>query len=223
MKAIKLTACALVGVLLLTINAASAEEAFTGSAGTKYSSDYNRRGELLSAEALQAQVGFNTSALGVDVFGDFFTNQSTGDDADTNEVTVGVGTSLFEDSFNAYLGVYNTDTDNTDNTLEAFVSLQANVFLSPTVSLYRDTDDELYTFEGQLSYDVDFDLANVNLAGVYGNTDTSVTQDRTYYGAKVTATKSLKDNIDIYTDVALTDTSDRGNETVWGVGLNVSF
>lgn len=223
MKAIKLTACALVGVLLLSINAASAEEAFTGSAGTKYSSDYNRRGELLSAEALQAQVGFNTSALGVDVFGDFFTNQSTGDDADTNEVTVGVGTSLFEDSFNAYLGVYNTDTDNTDNTLEAFVSLQANVFLSPTVSLYRDTDDELYTFEGQLSYDVDFDLANVNLAGVYGNTDTSVTQDRTYYGAKVTATRSLKDNIDLYTDIALTDTSDRGNETVWGVGLNVSF
>jgi hypothetical protein len=223
MKAIKLTACALVGVLLLTINAASAEEAFTGSAGTKFTSDYNRRGELLSAEALQAQVGFNTSALGVDVFGDFFTNQSTDSEVDTNEVTVGISTPLFEDSFNAYLGVYNTDTDNTDNSLEAFVSLQANVLLSPTVSLYRDTDDALYTFEGQLSYDVDFDLANLNLAGVYGNTDTSVTQDRTYYGAKVTATKSLKDNIDIYTDIALTDTSDRGNETVWGVGLNVSF
>jgi len=223
MNAIKLTVCALVGVLLLSINAASADEVFTGTAGTKFTSDYNRRGELLSAEALQAQVGFNTSALGVDVFGDFFTNQSTDDDVDTNEVTIGVSTSLFEDSFNAYLGVYNTDTDNTDNTLEAFVSLQANVFLSPTVSLYRDTDDELYTFEGQLSYDVDFDLANVNLAGVYGNTDTSVTQDRTYYGAKVTATRALQDNINLYTDIALTDTSDRGNETVWGVGLNVSF
>jgi len=44
----------------LFINAASAEApSVSGDVGAKYASDYHRRGEALSAEALQAQVGFN--------------------------------------------------------------------------------------------------------------------------------------------------------------------
>ena len=61
-------------LLALSINAASAEvSAINGNVGAKYSSDYHRRGEVLSAEALQAQVGFNLGVGAVDVFGDFFT------------------------------------------------------------------------------------------------------------------------------------------------------
>ena len=104
-----------------------------------------------------------------------------------------------------------------------FVSLQANVPLSPTFSIYRDTDDSLYTFEGQLSYDVDLDVVGLELAGILGNTDTSSTADRAYYGAKLTATKTIKENIDLYADVALSDADDRDNETLWGIGLSVKF
>jgi len=212
---------ALLGALI--INACSADElSVNGSAGTKYATDYNRRGQELSADAIQAQLGFNVGIGGVDVFGDFFTNQSTESNAaNTDEVTVGVGTGLFEDSINAYIGVYNTDTDGSASTLETFAIVSANVVLSPTVSLYRG-DDDLYTFEGQLSHTIDLQVVDLTLAGVLGNTDASTSVDRTYSGAIATLAKTVN-NINIYTDVAISDADNRDNETVWGLGLSVKF
>jgi hypothetical protein len=214
---------ALFGAIL--VNAASAEvPSLNGNVGTKFASDYHRRGEVLSAEAIQAQIGFSTQVLGADVFGDFLKNHGTDTGAsDTSEVTVGVATSLFDSSFDAYLGVYNTDTDGKESSLEAFVSLQANLPLSPRISVFRDTEDALYTFEGQLSYDVDIDLVGLEIAGILGNTDSSATNDSTYLGAKVTASKTIGENVDIYADVSLSDTDDRDSETLWGVGLSVKF
>ena len=207
------------------INAASAEAPkVSGDVDTKYTSDYHRRGQLVSAEALQAQVGFNVGFDSVSLFGDFFTNQSVKSaGADNDELRVGLGTSLFEDRFNAYLGVYNTDNTVLGETLEAFASVGANVLLSPTVSFYRDTDESLYTFEGQVSYDVDLEVVNLELAGILGNTELTSATDSTYYGAKITATKSIKENLNLYADVSLSDNDIRDNETVWGLGLNVSF
>jgi len=221
----KTTAVILSALLGFFINAASAEApAVKGNVGAKYSSDYNRRGEILSAEALQAQVGFNVGLGSVDVFGDFFTNQSTDSGgADTDETTVGLATSLFEDSLNAYVGVYNTDLGAGEDVLEAFASLQVGTLLSPTVSVYRDTDDSLYTFEGQLSHGVSLEVVDLELAGVVGSTDTSASADRTYVGAKLTASKTVKDNLNLYADVAVSDSDDRSNETIWGLGLSVKF
>jgi hypothetical protein len=209
----------------LFINAASAEApVVSGNVGAKYASDYHRRGAVLSEEAIQAQVGFNIGVGAVDLFGDIFTNQNSESAGnDTDEVTLGLSTELMDDVFSAYLGVYNTDTGVGDSDLEAFASLRANTFLSPTLSVYRDTDDSLYTYEGQLSYDVDLDLVALELAGILGNTDTGASADRAYYGAKLTASKTIKDNLNMYADVALSDSDDRDNETVWGVGLSVKF
>ena len=216
----------LITVLLgLSINAASAEApAVNGEVGAKYASDYLRRGEVLSAEALQAQVGFNIGLEAVDLYGDLFTNQSTeSTGTDTDEATFGITTGLFDDALNAYIGVYNTDTGVGDADLETFAALRFNTLLTPTLSIYRDTDDSLYTFEGQVSYDLDLEIVGIELTGILGNTDTSTTNDSTYYGAKVTATKTVKENINLYTDLALSDTDTRDNETVWGIGLTVVF
>lgn len=216
----------LLAVLIgLSINVASGEAPkVNGNMGTKYSSDYHRRGQLVSQEAIQAQVGFNVGIGQVDVFGDFFTNQSTTSaGGDNDELTVGLGSSFFEDKLNAYVGVYNTDNSVAGDNLEAFASLGLDFPLSPTVSVYRDTDDSLYTFEGQLSYGVDLEVVNLELAGILGNTDVSSVVDSTYLGAKLTATKTIKDNVDLYADVALSDNDTRDNETLWGVGLSVKF
>ena len=209
----------------LFINAASAEApSVSGDVGAKYASDYHRRGEALSAEALQAQVGFNVGLGSVDFYGDLFTNRSTESvGSDTDEATFGIGTSLWDDSLSTYLGVYNTDTGAGEDDLEAFVSVQVNTLLTPKVSVYRDTDDSLYTFEGQVSYDVDLDIIGLELAGILGNTDTSATNDSTYYGAKLTASKTIKENLNLYADLALSDNDVRSNDTVWGIGLNVKF
>ena len=213
----------LIALLGLSINVASAEAPeVNGEVSTKYSSDYHRRGQVVSQEAVQAQVGFNVGLGGVDIFGDFFTNQSTASDGGNNdELTVGLGSSFFEDKLNAYVGVYNTDNSELGDNLEAFASLGLDFPLSPTVSVYRDTDDSLYTFEGQVSYGVDLDVVNLELAGILGNTDVSSAIDSTYLGAKLT--KTIKDNVNLYADVALSDNDTRDNETLWGVGLSVKF
>ena len=134
---------------------------------------------------------------------------------------MGLGSSFFEDKLNAYVGIYNTDNSELGDNLEAFASLELDFPLSPTVSVYRDTDDSLYTFEGQVSYGVDLDVVNLELAGILGNTDVSSAIDSTYLGAKLT--KTIKDNVNLYADVALSDNDTRDNETLWGVGLSVKF
>jgi len=205
------------------INAASAEPAaVVGHVGTKYTSDYDRRGQLLSAEAIQAQVGFNVGVGSFDVFGDFHTNQATDTDTDTNELTVGVGGGLFEDKLNAYIGVYNTESSGSSSDLEAFAMVQIDTLLAPTVSVYRDTDDSLYTFEGQLSHTFDLQVADLKIGGIYGNTETSATIDNTYTGAVASLSKTF-DALNVYTDVAVSDNDTRDNETIWGVGLNLKF
>ena len=219
----KLTLIAL--LCALQTNVASAEDlSVGGNVGTKFTSDYQRRGQLVSEEAIQAQVGFTVGLGQVDVFGDFFTNQSTASTGvDNDELTVGLGTSLFENNLNAYVGVYNTDQSNGVDSLEAFASIGVDTFLSPSVSVYRNTDESLYTFEGSVSYDIDLSVVDLSLTGMLGNTDLTSSTDSTYYGAKATASKTIKDNVNLYADLTLSDAEDRENETLWGVGLRVKF
>jgi hypothetical protein len=208
----------------VSLNAAG-EDSVKGSVSTKYTSDYARRGALLSQEAMQAQVGFSTAVAGVDVFGDFFTNQSTASSGgNTDEFTLGVGTSFMEDLLSTYVGVYNTDhSAAADSTLESFVSVSLNTVLTPTISMYHDSDNSLQTFEGQLSYDVDLDFAKIGIGGILGTTDTLSVKNETYTGLVANASRSISDQFNVFTDVSISDSESRDNETVWGVGLNLNF
>lgn len=217
----KLAIAALLSALF--INVASAEDQkVTGNVSTKYTSDYHRRGVELSAEAIQAQVGFNVDVGSIDIFGDFSTNQGTDNDTDTDELTVGVGTGFLEDKLNVYIGVYNTDTSDTGSDLEAFVSLQVNTLLEPSVSVYRDTDDNLYTFEGQIGHTFDLQIVDVGITGVLGNTEATTSTDSTYTGVRAKISKTF-DSLNVYTDIAVSDNDNRDNETMWGVGLSLKF
>ena len=216
----------LVAALLgLSNNAASGEDSsIQGGMGTKFASDYDRRGQLVSQEAIQAQVDLSVDLAGVDVFGNFFTNQSSDSSgADNIELNVGVGKSLFEDNINAYLGVYNTDNSSSGDTVETFLSIEANTALSPRLTAYRDNDSELYTFEGQLSQELDLEFFALELAGILGNTELTSATDSTYYSAALTASKQLKDNVSLYADIALSDSDLRSQEKIWGIGLDVRF
>lgn len=212
-------------LILGAVSLNAAEQAFNGSVSTKYTSDYARRGSLLSQEAMQAQMGFSTAVSGVDVFGDFFTNQSTGSaGGNTDEFTLGAGTSFMDNLLSTYVGIYNTDHSTAaDSTLEGFLSVSLNTTLSPTVAFYQDTDDSYQTFEGQLSYNLDLDLAELGISGILGTTDTLTTSNETYTGLSAKVTRSINDQFNIFADVALSDSELRDNETVWGIGLNLSF
>ena len=219
----KLTLVAALILGAVSLNAAN--ESFNGNVSTKYTSDYARRGALLSEEAVQARVGFSSEVAGVDVFGDFQTNQSTASSGgNTDELTLGVGTSFMDDLLGAYIGVYNTDHSAvSEASLEGFLSVSLNTALSPTVSFYQDTDDSLQTFEGQLTYNVDLDLATLDISGVLGSTDTIAMDNETYTGLSAKVSRDVNEQLNVFADIALSDSELRDSETVFGLGLSLVF
>ena len=218
----KLTLVAALILGAVSLNAAE-ESSFSGSASTKYTSDYARRGALVSTEAAQASIGFSTEVSEFDVYGDFFTSQSTDAGIDSDEFTIGVGTGLFEDTINASVGLYNTDFSGADNALEYFVQVQLNTVLTPTISFFDDTDESLQTFEGALSYNVETDLVDLNLGGLLGSTDTLASDNQTYTGLTAVASKDISEDFNVFTDISFSDAESRDYETVWGIGLNLNF
>ena len=213
----------IIALAALNINVASADS-IKGSAGAKFSSEYHRRGAVVSQDAVQAQLGANTNVGGLNVFGDFFTSQGVDSGAtNSNEVTVGAGGSLFGDKLSAYIGIYNTDTSASDDVLEGFVSLSIAAPLSPTVKAYRGISNNLNTFEGQLSHSLDLEVVDLGLAVILGNTETSNTANSTYSGAILSASRDVSQNLNIYADLSLSDTNSRDCETFWGAGVRVKF
>lgn len=214
-------ACALI------TNVASAAKQDTGlklggSIGAGYVSDDYFRGQASSGESLQANVGFNTSVGSVGLFADLATTQSVDStEADTNDVTAGLSLSPV-DKIDLLLGVYNTDISNSGGNLEGFIGVQIDMLLNPSITVYRNTSEELYTYEGQVSHDVDLGVLGLELSGWLGNTELTTSDDSTYYGAKLAAVKSVGD-IDFYADVSVDDNEDRDAETLWGAGVAVKF
>ena len=219
----KLTLVAALILGAVSLNAAN--ESFNGDVSTKYTSDYARRGALLSEEAIQARVGFSSEVAGLDVFGDFQTNQSTGSSGgNTDELTLGVGTTLMDNLLSTYIGVYNTDhSTESEASLEGFLSVSLNTVLTPTIAFYQDTDDSLQTFEGQLTYNVDLDLATLDLSGVLGSTDTLIMDNETYTGLSAKVSRDVNEKLNVFADIALSDSELRDSETVFGLGLSLVF
>ena len=213
----------IIALMGFNINAAQAEDStLKGNLGAKVTSDYQRRGEIVSEQSVQAQIGLNSAVGGVDIFADFFTNQSTENGRDSNEIVAGLGKDFLDGLVSAYGGVYNTDFSNAEADLEYFVQVSVNAPLNPSVSFFRNVDDELNTFEGKISQDFDIKLANLELSGVLGNTELTQSVDSTYSAVKAELSKQF-DEVELYADVSLSDNDTRDYETIYGVGIRVKF
>lgn len=214
-------------LLGLSINAASAEvPAIDGSLGLGFTSKDDRRGSILSTDALQGTLGLS-SDLGVATLNaDFLTSFDSADTgSDTNELTVGLNREII-DGLAGTLGLYNTDIENGESSLELLVSLQyevPNLDLDSSLTYYRDVDDEYETLQVSLGCVFDLDVVDLGVAGILGQTEDASTQDRDYHGVSATATKSLNDRVNVYADVALTDSDVRDSTTQWGIGVNLNF
>lgn len=207
----------------LNINVAQAENsALKGNLGVKATSDYHRRGEVVSERSVQAQLGVNSEVGGVDVFANFFTNQSTENGRDSNEIVAGLGKDFFDGLVSAYGGVYNTDFSDAEADLEYFVQVSLAVPLKPSVSFFRNTDEELNTFEAKLTQDFDIKVANLELSGILGNTELTQSVDSTYSAVKAELSKDFED-VEVYADVAISDNDSRDYETIYGAGIRIRF
>lgn len=214
-------------LLGLSINAASAEvPSIDGSLGLGFTSKDDRRGSILSTDALQGTIGLSSDFGFADLTADFLTSFDSADTgSDTNELTVGLSRDIVA-GLEGTLGLYNTDIEAGESSLEFLVGLEFEIptlEIDSSLTYYRDVDDDYDTIEVSLGYTLDLDVVNLGIAGVAGNTEDQGTQDRDYYGIGAGLTKSINDRIGVYADVLLTDSDARENTTQWGLGVNLSF
>jgi len=202
---------------------ANAEKSVNGSLDASYASDYYYRGASLGADSLQFSVGANTAVNSVDLFASYFTNQTTGSNtANTDILTVGAGTGFAEDLLTVYGGVVNLDNDASGSDLDAFLIAKIKTVLSPSISVYRNTDDELYTFEGSLSYKIETELANFALIADFGTTDVTETTSRDYVGGTLKISKSFGAATP-HLCLSVVDADDSPREEIVRAGVSFKF
>ena len=200
----------------LSINAASAET--SGNLGVRHASEYYYRGAQLSEDALQLNVGVATSVAGLDVSVGYLTNQAS-DAANTDTMSLEIGKSVLDKTVTLAAGVYNMDDP---DLTEGYISAGFNVLLSPVATVYRSTDESLYTCELGVSHSFDLGFADLSLAGLIGRTELTGTTERDYTSASVRLSKSF-DAVTPHVQVAIVDSDTTSRDTVVCLGVDFSF
>ena len=214
------TKLSILTVLLgLSINVASGGN---GSANIGYTSDYFREGALVSEEAVQASASYGFKALGLDSSVGIFTNQPIEGGTDTYIIDAAFSKALNE-TFAVSVGLEHTEFVAGVATLDVTADLSVNTVLNPTLSIARDTEDELYAIEVGISHDLDLEVATLGLSASYGNTDVTTTSNIDYYTVGASLSKSLSENSAVHASVAYVDSDSIDNESVVGLGLSLKF
>jgi hypothetical protein len=204
----------------LFINAASAGG---NSINAGYASDHFRRGALTAEESVQAGASFGFKALGLDSSIGISTNQAVASGGtDFYLVSAGASKSLGE-LLSVYVGLEHAEFVAGAATLEVNANLSLDTVLNPEVSIYRNTDDALYTYEAAVSHSFDLEVADLGLSASYGNTDVTSSSDVDYYSVGGSLTRSLSENASLTASLDYVDSDSIKNESIFGLGLSVKF
>jgi len=221
----KIKLLAVAALAMVTLNAASAEAPnLKGDVGLEYTSQHYFRGQSVSTDTLQASLGadFDVGELGA--FVDYSTNQSLDVGDDKHDTSVGIKTSFLEDAFSVSVGLLHYEYTAGSSELEGFVSATYNTFLSPTVLLYRNTDESLSTYEARVSHGFDLGVATLTLGAGLGVTDLTTAVDSDYYELSARASRSLGESIDAFAGLSYNDADNRtDSDTFGGVGVSIKF
>jgi hypothetical protein len=209
----------LVSLIGLSINVAAENY----SAGIEYTSDFFFRGALKSSEAVQSQVGASKSKNGLTFKAGAFSNQSTGTGSDTYILNGGVSKSFADELISAYAGVNHIEDVAGESVLEAQISVGFSWPLSPRVSLYRDVDQSLYTYELGLGHVFDFESFSLELKGLLGNTDIDNSTDNEYHSVSAEASRTISDNIKVNLSAAHVNSDTITSENIVSTGVSFSF
>ena len=203
----------------LCINAALAGN----SARVGYASDYFYRGVQKAEESIQASLRLSHDLGSLKGSLHVCSNQAVDAGNDSYHMGAGVGTSFVDGMLSAYAGINHFEDVPGVALSEAEVRLGLGVPLSPSVSVYRDLDDSLYTFELGVSHGIETEVADLSLSASLGNTETSSTADTDYYNIGADATKSLSDSTTVGLSVDYIDADNIDSEFVFGAGLTFNF
>jgi len=213
-------ALALAGALISN-NVASA---VSGKVDTKYHSDAEYRGQAIADDTLSASVTLSQSLDRLSAGLRLETLNALDSGAEMHFIDASLSTDLVADKLSGTIGWLNTDTGT--NQSELYVSVTAKTLLSPTLTVYRDTSDELYNYvlgvsTGEIVVE---GLPVTFVAGLdVGFIDRTLTTDDTYVEAHVCAKKSLTENADIYAGIEYDDSDLVDDEVGFVLGLSVNF
>lgn len=198
--------------------------AFSGnSAKIGYASDFFYRGAQKAEQSVQAGVKLGTELAGLNLSAHTCTNQAVDTGNDSYHIGAGASKSFSDGLLSVYAGVNHFEDVPGDALSEVEINLSSNVALNPSVSLFRDFDDSLYTVEFGVSHDFDLSIATLGLDASVGNTDLTNNTDRTYYSAGADVSKSVSENADLSIGVDYIDADDIDREFVFGTALTFNF
>lgn len=197
--------------------------AVASSASIGYTSDFFYRGEQKALESFQSKIDFDTNVFGLDTLLHACTNQSVDQGIDSYGFSAAAGKS-FSDGLIAFYGGFSHYEDVPGEALsEVFVKASSNIILNPSVTIYRNVDDELFTYEGGLSHSFDLNLVALNLDASIGNTEVTESDDRTYYSVGAGVSRQIGAGVDLGASVDLVDSDDIEREFVFGGALTFIF
>ncbi len=192
------------------------------SAKLGYASDYFYRGLQKSQESIQGSLMLSHSFGNINASLHACSNQAVDSGNDSYHMGGGFSKS-FADLFSAYVGLNHFEDVPGEALSEVQLTVSSDVVLSPSVSLYRDLSDTLYTVELSVSHSIETDLATLNLGGSYGNTETSSSVDRDYYLLNVSASRDVSENTAFSVGVDYVDAENVDEEFVFSSSLTFKF
>ena len=202
----------------LSINAASAGN----SAKIGYASDFFYRGAQKAEESVQASVMFGHSFGPLDGSLHACTNQAVDSNNDSYHIGAGVGTSFLDGLLSAYAGINHFEDVPGDSLVEAEVRVSIDALLSPSLSVFRDLDDSLHTFEVSASHGIDLGFAELGLDASIGNTELTNSNDTNYdvVGASLSRPIGAAEGS---LSIEYVDADDLDREFVFGTALTFQF
>ena len=203
----------------LCFNAATADN----SARIGYASDYFYRGAQKAEESILASLMFNHAVGSLNGSLHVCTNQAVEGANDSYHMGGGLGTSFADGLLSAYAGVNHFEDVPGTSLLEAEISVSVETLLSPSITIFRNLDESLYTYELGLSHVLESEVADLTLSASYGNTETSSTADTDYCQLGLAASKNLSESTSLGGSVNYVDADGIEDEFVFGVGLTFNF
>ena len=207
--------------LLLALGLSSA--ALANSAKIGYVSDFFYRGEQKALESVQASLDLDKNVAGLNASFHACTNQSVDQGVDSYGLAAGISHTFVDGILNVYGGFNHFEDVAGDALSEIALKAGLNTIASPALSVYRNVDDELYTFEGSVSHSIALSIVDLGLSASIGNTDITESTDRDYYSLGADLSREVGEGAVLSASVDLVDADDIEREFVFGTALTFNF
>ena len=193
------------------------------SASVGYASDFFYRGSQKAEESVQTSLRLGHSLASFKASLHVCSNHAVDTGNDSYHMGAGLGKSFADELLSAYVGINHFEDVPGSALSEVEARFSLGLPLSPSVAVFRDLDDSLYTFEVGVSYGVETELADLSLGASFGNTELTATSDVDYYILGADASKSLSDSASLGLSIDYVDADNTDDEVVLGTSLTFKF